>query len=209
VKSHPHLLVRDSLAARFVAACDGDREAREQLANLDRWAQGAGPASGLCDILAETGEPLFHAEGLTSEFAALEPWVRDRAQRYAAACTWIDEEHSTGNTIACARAAWDAGLFFEVHELLEPVWLAAAGETKHLLQAMIMAGAGFHHLTEGNLAGAQGLLRQSATRLRGIEHDTFDFDTFGRALGQIARDIEAGTVRGPEQVATPPRLERV
>jgi hypothetical protein len=50
------------------------------------------------------------------------------------------------------------GLFFEVHELLEPVWFRAPEPTRTALQGLIQVAVAFHHLENGNREGARSLL---------------------------------------------------
>jgi hypothetical protein len=155
----------------------------------------------------EGGAPLFAADGLAEPFRAQEAFARDRALRLRAALGWIDADGASGDAVACARAAWDAGLFFEVHEILEPVWLAERGPRRDALQGLIMAGAALHHLTTGNTAGARGLLRDAVRRLdASAEKLGLDLASFARELSALADAIDAGSVRGAADLASVPSL---
>ena len=66
------------------------------------------------------------------------------------------------SVLAAAAALFDAGLFFEVHELLEPYWFRAEGAEREALQGLIQVAVGFQHLANGNLEGARALLRDGA-----------------------------------------------
>ena len=158
----------------------------------------------------ETGAPIFTPEAaLCAGLAALEPYIRDRAVRYAAALEWIVEEPARNDVLEHARAAWDAGLFFEVHELLEPVWLRAKGEDRPRLQGLIMAGAALHHLTRGNIAGARGLLRDAARRLTsGDAHPVLDLAAFGRGLAELAERVANGEITSAADLTDVPALRR-
>ena len=57
-----------------------------------------------------------------------------------------------------AAALANHGLFFEVHELLEPVWFRASEPARTALQGLIQVAVGFHHLENGNREGARSLL---------------------------------------------------
>jgi hypothetical protein len=207
LKTHPHLLLRDALAEQFTRAAAGEDTARRALAALANWARGGPPAPALLALCAEDGGRLFAPGGLAERFAGLDVWARDRARRFGAALAWIDEEGSRADTLGCARAAWDAGLFFEVHELLEPVWLETpAGERREALQGLIMAGAALHHLSEGNLAGARGLLRDAGRRLAAAALDELELAGFARGLRDLATGIDAGRIRGPADVRELPSL---
>lgn len=61
-----------------------------------------------------------------------------------------------------ARRMFARGLFFEVHEVLEPPWRDATGEERTILQGVIQASVGWHHARRRNDAGA---LRLAAAAL--------------------------------------------
>jgi hypothetical protein len=210
VKTHPHLLVRDRLAELFVCATRAEADADSTLEELAHWAKGEPPGPGLGALRAADGEPLFAEGGALSErFAPFADWVRDRARRFEAARAWIRDEGGEGDALECARAAWDAGLFFEVHELLEPAWLAEQGPGRDTLQGLIMAGAALHHLCEGNRAGAEGLLRQAAERLRDPpDRLGLELEPFAAGLAALEAGVRAGHVREIADVRELPRLER-
>jgi hypothetical protein len=50
------------------------------------------------------------------------------------------------------------GLFFEVHELLEPAWFRAPEPVRTALQGLIQIAVAFHHLENGNREGGRSLL---------------------------------------------------
>ena len=58
-----------------------------------------------------------------------------------------------------------SGAFFEAHEHLESVWLAAQEPEKTFLQGLIQIAASFHHFQRGNFAGTIFLLRSALGRL--------------------------------------------
>ena len=59
-----------------------------------------------------------------------------------------------------AVCLFNEGLFFEVHEVLEAVWLKEEGQVRLLLQGLIQIAAGFHHLENNNFKGALSLLKE-------------------------------------------------
>jgi predicted metal-dependent hydrolase len=63
--------------------------------------------------------------------------------------------------LACYRRAE----FFLAHEHWESVWLSLEEPERSFLQALIQVTAAFHHLKNGNLAGAVSLLRRALRRL--------------------------------------------
>ena len=206
MKTHPELLVRDALAALFVRAAAGDPEAHAKIDALSAWSRGeAAPP----ELAAEDGTPLFAAGALHERFAEQGAYVRDRARRFSAACAWLAAEGVSADPLERAGAAWDAGLFFEVHEIVEPVWLESRGPERPLLQGVIMAGAALHHLSRGNLAGARGLLGDAALRLAEAPADArFALRRFAAGLRELRDAIEAGTVSDIDDIDELPRLER-
>ena len=206
MKTHPELLVRDALAAVFVAAAAGDAQACTQIDGLSDWARGAAPPP---EIAVEDGGPLFKGAALAERFAGQDAYTRDRAQRFAEACRWLREDDAWDVPLERARAAWDAGLFFEVHEIVEPVWLETRGAERVGLQGVIMAGAALHHFTRGNLAGARGLLGDAARRLHEAPRDgNFDLAGFADGLQRLRAGIEDGSIAQVGDLAELPRLER-
>ena len=212
MKTRADLLLRDALAAQFVAACAGEQDARAALQALREWT-GAGALSAqrrgaLAGLRAENGRPLFAPDGeLGPEFAPLGAYARDRVQRFAAALGWLDAEAGIGDVVRGARAAWDAGLFFEVHELLEPEWLRADGSRKTALQGLILAGAGLHHLVGANRAGATGLLRDAARKLAESPRlEGLELAAFGRGMAELAERIATGAIASAADIEELPRF---
>jgi hypothetical protein len=93
--------------------------------------------------------------------------------------------------MALAQSAllFDAGLYFEVHELLEPYWLRAAGRERETLQGLIQVAVGFHHLRNGNDAGARALLHDGAAKLLGRDIEGMGVDAFARAVVSTLDDL--------------------
>lgn len=54
--------------------------------------------------------------------------------------------------------------FFEVHEVLEPVWMEEVGDVKRFLQGLIQAAVALYHLGRGNVAGARSLLAEGLAK---------------------------------------------
>jgi predicted metal-dependent hydrolase len=83
---------------------------------------------------------------------------------------------------------YNAGHFFETHEVLEVVWLLEEGEDKPFLQGLIKIAAAFVHFKKGTYQGMWDLLQAGRQMLepyrpdhRGIELADF--------LGEIAKWI--------------------
>jgi hypothetical protein len=100
---------------------------------------------------------------LVSGYRAHGPSLADRAARAASIVReWRDWEDRGAEGMARllerAAALASHGLFFEVHELLEPVWFRASEPARTALQGLIQVAVAFHHLGNGNREGARSLL---------------------------------------------------
>ena len=127
--------------------------------------------------------------------------VRARARRASealAACGPTRAEPSLEEALTAAAALFDTGLYFEVHELLEPHWVRASGAERQALQGLIQIAVAFQHLDNGNVEGARSLLVEGSARLRDGRLAGFALEVFahaaGAAVGQLARASDPITV---------------
>jgi hypothetical protein len=66
-------------------------------------------------------------------------------------------------------AAFEAGEFFEAHELLEPAWMGTADPSERdLYQGLIKLAAGYVHAVRGNPLGVANNLRGARERLAAV-----------------------------------------
>lgn len=72
---------------------------------------------------------------------------------------------ATPAALAAAVALFDRGAYFEAHEVLEPLWLAATGVDREALHGLLQVAVGFHHAVNGNAHGAAALLDRALARL--------------------------------------------
>lgn len=75
---------------------------------------------------------------------------------------------------------YNAGSYFEAHEVLEAVWLEEEGEDKAFLQGLIKLAAAFHHFQKGTykgmldlLHGGMGPLAPLRPAFRGVELEAY------------------------------------
>jgi uncharacterized protein len=103
---------------------------------------------------------------------------------------------------------FDAGRWFEAHEVWEDAWRVEAGAVKLLLQGLIQVAAGFHKgLVQGRPAGMVRLLGAGLAKL---EHSgglgLLDLDSF---LGDVSPWAEAArrwAEEGERPALAPPLL---
>lgn len=161
----PPRRVRDRLAGTILAALH-DPVARETLAQLAR--TGAAAAGWL-----RPDEERF--AGLVTERARMASAALAERPLAPAAGSLLD-------TLDAAATLFDAQLYFEVHELLEPSWQGAAGELREALQGLIQVAVGYQHLANGNLDGGRALLSEGASRLVTGRLGGVDLEPFARAV---------------------------
>ncbi|MGH7840014.1 MAG: DUF309 domain-containing protein [Candidatus Binataceae bacterium] len=77
-------------------------------------------------------------------------------------------------------ALFNAGRFFDCHEVWEIAWQRASGVEKILLQALIQTAVALLHLERGNLRGARSVwakarakFQAQPTQLMGLELEEF------------------------------------
>jgi hypothetical protein len=92
-----------------------------------------------------------------------------------------------------AAILFDAGLYFEVHELLEPHWARAGPVAREALQGLIQVAVGLQHLANGNRAGARALLRAGRAKLLGRKLCGLDLDAFAHQIRDGLQAVERPT----------------
>jgi hypothetical protein len=167
IRTLPQAL-RNRLAATILEAVD-DVQARRVLA-----------------MLAETPTTWLQAE--ESEWA---PLLAARARRASDALAALPTpvRHGLDAVLDVAARLYEAGLYFEVHEWLEPHWMTASGPTRETLQGLIQTAVGWQHLANDNVAGARSLLAEGAGRLHGRRLGGRNLDGFGRATAVAAQSL--------------------
>ena len=97
---------------------------------------------------------------------------------------------------------FNAGRYFESHEVLEQVWLRANGASKTILQGLIQAAAVLVHLKRGNLIGARSLLSKSQTNLAAAPDQFMGIALAGfrQALDSFVLAAEAGDSSAPRPI---------
>ena len=180
---------RNRLAALILAALS-DAGARRELATL----AGAGERALAEDWLG--ADELPHAGAL-----------RARARQASEAIATLplgSPKPSLAEALDAAATLHDAGLHFEVHELLEPYWTRASGEAKETLQGLIQVAVAYAHLANGNLRGARALLEEGSRRLRPRALG-LDLEPFARS---VARSLDRLTELEESDVPPFPRARK-
>ena len=125
--------------------------------------------------------------------------LRARAERASAALSGrplLARDMTVDVALKAAAVLFGVGLYFEVHELLEPYWRHAEGDLKQALQGMIQIAVGYQHLANGNLAGARSLLAEGLERVRGSRVHGIDAEPFVAAVPDALGRLRATRVNG-------------
>lgn len=158
------LPIRNRLNRLILAAFD-DPDARELLAALVGFCRG------------DTSERLLSLDFFrrAGQGVRLAPWAQpyealicERARAYQAVLARARHfaPHELSDPVIRAALLFDARCYFEVHEMLEPLWMRAEGGERQALQGLIQVAVGFQHLANGNVVGAKRLLEEGLGRLR-------------------------------------------
>lgn len=85
-----------------------------------------------------------------------------------------------------AAYLFNEGLFFEVHEILETVWLTQENGIRLLLQGLIQIAVGFYHLENRNVRGALSLLKEGVEKVKAYDPNRSQVE-LDRFVGRIER----------------------
>jgi uncharacterized protein len=182
------LRLRNRLAGTILAALH-DAAARRELAAL---ADDADTHGWLADDERRWTEPLTRRARAAAAALAERPLLPPQADLRQA--------------LQAAASLFDAGLYFEVHEVLEPHWAAAHGEAREALQGLIQVAVGWQHLANGNVTGARSLLEEGGARLHGGRLSGVDLEPFARAASEAAVRVAAGEPAVPPPFPFAPSL---
>jgi uncharacterized protein len=89
---------------------------------------------------------------------------------------------------------FNAGEFFEAHEVWEEIWLAEAEPEKTFLQGLIQIAAAFHHYCRENTDGTETLLAAGIVKLSRFprEHRGLAIEDLRLSAKEWARNIGKG-----------------
>jgi predicted metal-dependent hydrolase len=97
-----------------------------------------------------------------------------------------------------AICLFNAGEYFECHEVLEVIWRAETDAIRVLYQGILQIGVALHHLRRDNWRGAIKLLRAGSQKIADFQPRCLGVDT--AALLQSARAcLERLEALGPER----------
>src|ERR1044072_6909567 len=84
---------------------------------------------------------------------------------------------------------FNAGEYFECHEVLEEAWTPERGPRRLFLQSLIHVAVGCYHWSRGNPVGTRRQLRKALRKMEAYLPDCEGVDT-GRLAGDTRRMLE-------------------
>ncbi len=107
---------------------------------------------------------------------------------------------------------FNAGFYFEAHDLLEEVWIERGGLERQFYQGLIQVAVGLYKIAGGNQGGAVSLLRKGLTKLRAARELATPIDLerlIAETAAVLARVQALGQSRiGEFDLASAPRIHR-
>ena len=134
----------------------------------------------------------WKTQPLTADYQA---YLQDRESRYQ---TVMADIRSAGIDDPRRQSVmlWNAGLFFELHELLETIWHPAVEPERSALKGLIQAAGAYIHAQRGKHQAANGLAGRARTNMQSAAKAL-------AFIGNLQELIDA--LQHPEN--SPPRLE--
>ncbi|MEN8142913.1 MAG: DUF309 domain-containing protein [Thermodesulfobacteriota bacterium] len=117
--------------------------------------------------------------------AVYENYIRQRLAGFHAAKQHISQNKINDNYYR-ALVLWDHELFFETHEILESLWMKAAGSRKLILQALIRAAGVYIHLANHNQNGAEKMAAKARETLTALREEVPPFPGLEKLLDSLA-----------------------
>jgi hypothetical protein len=112
-------------------------------------------------------------------------YVRERLKKYDVVCDTIIHK-SSNDKMQQAAVLWAYGLYFEMHELLEELWVKAEGTRRKALHGIIRAAGMKIHAESGNLKAAVSMGRKARADLELYGTSLTDF----AALESLAAEVD-------------------
>ena len=151
----PRLSVTDLL--RFVAQADRKR-VRARIETCELLTFQSGRPVDLVTLAPDCAPQWLEIAATLLRYAeVIESWSASAGES--------DSPSDLDMALRKATLLFNRWCFFEVHEVLEPVWMEEVGDVKRFLQGLIQAAVALYHLGRGNVAGARSLLTEGLAKL--------------------------------------------
>ncbi len=131
------------------------------------------------DAILKGSFPIPHLELKEQDLDPFtEEFLREKATSYREFLKDLKEDfeptqEDIGRSVEVASLLFEKGLYFEVHELLEEVWMGEFGKNRDFLQALIQIGTAYYHLKNFNVRGFELLIDNALELLDGYKGELF------------------------------------
>jgi len=115
-------------------------------------------------------------------------YVTERLQKYDAVFDRITRKDA-GGKVQQAGVLWDHGLYFEMHELLEEIWVTAEGDRRKALQGLIRAAGMKIHAENYNMKAAVSMGKKARADLELYGNSLPDFAGLETVSAEIDRTL--------------------
>jgi uncharacterized protein len=104
---------------------------------------------------------------------------------------------------------FNAGRYFEAHEVWEEIWLRSSGEEKLFYQMLIQAAVGLHHFERNNWRGARGMYARVAEKLAALPqmYMSIDLVNFAQQFRALFKSLIEDDVETLQPEITRPVIE--
>jgi DUF309 family protein family protein len=130
---------------------------------------------------------------LKSQYGSYLGYFRQQTSRLLEALRFLTTSGRASGELQLGLALFNAGLFFECHELLEGLWKATSGPDKAFYHGVVQVAAAFYHYEKHNRHGAVTLLTKGRDKLATYPSSYLGVDVavFRRSLEPWAVAFEA------------------
>ena len=91
---------------------------------------------------------------------------------------------------------FNRGFYFECHDTIEDLWSGLRGPSRDFFQGLIQVSVAFYHLGNGNLAGADSMMRRALKRF-----ERYPGPVFRVRPGRAAATRSSGLARSASRMA--------
>ena len=116
-------------------------------------------------------------------------YIEDRLARYAEAREAIIK-HDIIGVVEQSQILWELQLYYEMHELLEGIWLESAGTRRKALQGLIRAAGMKIHAERGRHKAARTMAAKSLTDLMEYRSALPEFQKIDSVLEEARKIAE-------------------
>ena len=115
-------------------------------------------------------------------------YVKKRLGKYDEVFDRIEQER-IDDELHQALILWDRELYFEMHELLEKIWINAVGNERKALQGLIRAAGMKIHAENGNMKAAATMGRKAQENLQLYKGALKQLNQLGSILAEITETL--------------------